>query len=480
MSATSPTHTIGPLAFRLDPDTGMIRDLRFHGHEILRAIYPAVRDSRWGTPQPGVTPVQTSSDGSRLTLKLAARVSHAGIDCEWQAEIVAHASGSLEYRWRGKALREFATNRTGLCVLHPAEISGAPCVVEHADGQILAGWFPGAIAPHQPFKNMRAITHVAPGGAEVCVRMEGEVFEMEDQRNWTDASFKTYCRPLEWPRPYRLEAGAVVEHIVRVSVQGVPSAHATAPATGTAAEPVRVPRIGCTLPEPVPAGLRERLLALKPAHLRVETTAAELDATLAWAGREAGAFGCELHLAIRAADRPPPRERFPADCLVALFDPAGNAPTAEILAAWRDAGFARIAAGTVNHFTELNRNRPPAHGAHSHTTFGINAQVHAFDDASLDETLTQHAVVARHAQILGVGRPVCVAPLILGPTARTDDHRLHTAFAAEWTRQSLAHLGGTGCVESVTLFLTHGPGGVLREDGPSPLEILLRSLAEQR
>ncbi len=40
--------------------------------------------------------------------------------------------------------------------------------------------------------------------------MEGEVFEMEDQRNWTDASFKTYCRPLALPIPYRLEPSTPV------------------------------------------------------------------------------------------------------------------------------------------------------------------------------------------------------------------------------------------------------------------------------
>ena len=37
--------------------------------------------------------------------------------------------------------------------------------------------------------------------------MEGDTFEMEDQRNWTDASYKTYVRPLALPWPYTLRAG---------------------------------------------------------------------------------------------------------------------------------------------------------------------------------------------------------------------------------------------------------------------------------
>ena len=32
----------------------------------------------------------------------------------------------------------------------------------------------------------------------------GETFEMEDQRNWTDASFKTYCTPLSLPYPIKI------------------------------------------------------------------------------------------------------------------------------------------------------------------------------------------------------------------------------------------------------------------------------------
>jgi hypothetical protein len=40
--------------------------------------------------------------------------------------------------------------------------------------------------------------------------MEGDVFEMEDQRNWSDASYKTYVRPLALPWPYRIPAGETV------------------------------------------------------------------------------------------------------------------------------------------------------------------------------------------------------------------------------------------------------------------------------
>ena len=52
--------------------------------------------------------------------------------------------------------------------------------------------------------NMRAITHEFAPGAKVDCRMEGDVYEMEDQRNWMDASYKTYVRPLAEPWPYTI------------------------------------------------------------------------------------------------------------------------------------------------------------------------------------------------------------------------------------------------------------------------------------
>ena len=49
-----------------------------------------------------------------------------------------------------------------------------------------------------------------PACASTC-RMEGDAFEMEDQRNWIDASYKTYVRPLALPWPYTIATGRAVQ-----------------------------------------------------------------------------------------------------------------------------------------------------------------------------------------------------------------------------------------------------------------------------
>jgi len=48
--------------------------------------------------------------------------------------------------------------------------------------------FPRDVAPHQPIHRHPAIAHEVAPGITAEVRFSGDVFEMEDQRNWTDAS----------------------------------------------------------------------------------------------------------------------------------------------------------------------------------------------------------------------------------------------------------------------------------------------------
>src|SRR6202790_3111519 len=68
-------------------------------------------------------------------------------------------------------------------------------------------------------KTLRAITHEFLPGLKVACRMEGDTFEMEDQRNWSDASFKTYVRPLALPWPYTLAKGTSFTQSVSVNVR---------------------------------------------------------------------------------------------------------------------------------------------------------------------------------------------------------------------------------------------------------------------
>src|SRR5690606_37304554 len=128
------------------------------------------------------------------------------------------ADGRVSFRITGHAIEEVITTRAGFCILHPASAAGLPCSVRHSDGSVEDTAFPDKIAQHQPLFDVSAITHQPAPGLRVTVEMAGDVFETEDQRNWTDASFKTYCRPLSKPYPYTLEKGSSFEQEMVVTV----------------------------------------------------------------------------------------------------------------------------------------------------------------------------------------------------------------------------------------------------------------------
>ena len=60
----------------------------------------------------------------------------------------------------------------------------------------------------------RSLKHQVMPGVTATVLMEGNKFEMEDHRNWMDASYKTYVCSLLDPWPYTLKKGeAFVQRI---------------------------------------------------------------------------------------------------------------------------------------------------------------------------------------------------------------------------------------------------------------------------
>src|SRR5690606_9271247 len=78
---------------------------------------------------------------------------------------------------------------------------------------------PVDVAPYDPFKNIKSMTWES-SGQRFTLGFEGDLFETEDQRNWGDASFKTFCTPLDKPFPMQLKKGDTVFQKIRFSPEG--------------------------------------------------------------------------------------------------------------------------------------------------------------------------------------------------------------------------------------------------------------------
>ena len=279
-------------------------DIAYDGRVVLRSVRAVIRDRNWDTAALVVDRI----GGSDLALTLHVHSKGLGSGLRGIVRAEVRGPGRLRLLTDLESQSAFETNRTGLVVLHPPGLAGARLDVHHSGGTVEHARFPERISPHQPAFDIAALSW-SHGGLDVDVRFAGDVFEMEDQRNWTDASYKTYSRPLALPFPYSLAAGERVVQSIDVSVSGTP----------TAADPDSVARIrleegpalpaiavsAATAPDPTPAPTPAD--SAGPASVLVELDLAT--AQLARCARPGRGIRSPARRAVRARRRRPDEHR---------------------------------------------------------------------------------------------------------------------------------------------------------------------------
>ena len=508
--------TAGPLTAELD--AGNLRHIRFGGVEIIRAISFVVRDRNWGTYNPSITDLSVhEADG--FTVSYRARAGDGAQSFGYAARIRGNPDGSVDFEAEGLAETDFETNRTGFVVLHPiVGVSGRPVTVEHVDGTVVERAFPDLVDPVQPLMDLRALTHEPAPGLRVTCRMEGDAFEMEDQRNWTDASYKTYVRPLARPWPYVLPAGGGLVQAVRLRVAGPPPRPAAARGSialtlGPALGPV--PRLGLGLDPDEIGPTRDRAAAVRALGPRVlvchydprrdhgRETLRALAETAALVGAEpwleavvARVEGFDEEIAALGRDLAALGSPFPTVLLSPAADlkctlpgsPWPPAPPAAALFRAARAAFpgARIGGGVFSYFTELNRKRPPVDQLDL-VTFTTIATMHAGDDHSVMEGLESLPAIAGSAKAIAGDRPFAVGPSAIGmrhnpygdapmpnpgnirQAMTANDPRPRGLLGAAWALGFFARFAAGGA-ETITIGSTTGPFGALhtRREWPQP------------
>jgi D-apionolactonase len=513
----------GPL--RLVFDRGELRWIRLGEREVLRGIYAAVREEGWATVPAVLEDLEIEAEPESFRIRFRALHQRGRVRFAWDGRIEGHADGRIAFRMAGAAGSTFRRNRIGLCVLHPVEeCAGRPCIVETTDGDRLEQRFPVLVSPHQPFRNVRAILHEVTAGVEVEVRLEGETFETEDQRNWSDASFKTYGTPLHLPFPVEVAEGTRVEQSVSVFLFGVTAAplrQAAAAVPGAlpkrrnSTEPVVVqvagmpgvarPEIGlggaalAVLDEPAARVLRPLRLAHLRADLRLDGPGWEEALERAVANARALAVPLELALFLPGDSRPALRRLAarapglrPRVASWLLFRAADGTTADGDVAFAREAlgdvdPSARFGGGTDRHFAELNRRRSAALGL-DRLVFALTPQVHAFDECTIVENVASLRSVSETMRGFAGGAALAITPVTLRPRADprpassrdpgeepfTDDPRQGTPFGAVWTLAFLAAAAEAGFA-SLTFFELVGPRGVMEGTRAYPV---LHALAD--
>src|SRR5215213_8222256 len=206
----------GPLTAVLEG--GDLRYVKLGADTVVLRLYAAIRDRNWNTIEPRFLSYELDQDDDGFSVRFVAENVSSDVAFEWQGSIIGTPDGVITATMDGVARKSFLKNRIGWCVLHPMALAGVHATVETPDGTA-KGAFPDLISPHQPFIDMQSITHATASG-EIAIRFEGDLWEMEDQRNWTDASYKTYSTPLRLPYPVEIHEGDRVWQRVTIEARG--------------------------------------------------------------------------------------------------------------------------------------------------------------------------------------------------------------------------------------------------------------------
>lgn len=527
----------GPLTVEFEG--GDLRYIRLGQQELVRRVYVAIRDHNWNTIPGNLSDLRVEAASDSFTITFGVSHRAGPLHFEWRATITGARDGTVTYAMDGVAGSAFRYNRIGFCVLHPIrECAGRPYRAQSPAGPV-TGELPLLIGPQliengfeaPLFPSFSDLAVLLADGPEASFAFEGDLFEMEDQRNWTDGSFKTYCTPLALGYPHQAEEGQAFHQKVTIHAAPLPSLTDAAAAFPRVDETARLTvgdPLGHSLPEiglGTPQGshdedLTPREAALlsqtRPAHLKAELHLGDgrWPAALDKATRAARQIGTRLELALFLDDNAGAavatlKQRLAGVPLARLLvfheSEASQAATSPrwVELVRRSLGEAFpglvIGGGTNGNFAELHRAWPDVSGMDC-LSFTINPQVHATDERSLIEALEaqESTLQTARAHCGGTPRsqsrdqvPICVSSVTLKPpfnqAAReaeeppdpnelpsSVDPRQMSLFAAAWTVGSLRALTEAGAA-SVTYYETTGWRGLLETERGNPLPGRFRS-----
>lgn len=297
---------------------------------------------------------------------------------------------------------------------------------------------------------------------------------MEDQRNWTDNSYKTYCRPLELPFPYTLKKGDRIHQRIAISVQdgheSISGATRDYQLSYNSSQFLPLPKIGIGKRRDYQLTNQEIGLlkkvgfdhydvdivfneSCKPEIEKALLEAKELDLSLKLKIWFSDNYKKEIDLLARIIGFN--QERISS----ILILESGEMVTSDqflsnvIPSIKKVFPQAKIRAGTISNFAELNRNRIRNTNL-DFIAFSMNPQDHAFDNLTLVEILKGQSATVEKARSFATEKKIHISPItfkiqkqpaVSHKETREElleqiDMRKMSLFGAGWTLGSIKHL----------------------------------------
>jgi len=470
--------------------------VRHAGVVVIDRLFAAVRDLDWSTFAADVVEVSAATEPSLVRVSVDER-GGTGFTSKTLIEIAAN--GMLTARVEVVAAIAMAVNRWGfnLCLgagLYAGSRVDACNVTETV--------FPRSIAPQLSengvllgmFPPARRLVVARPDGLRLEVESVGQLLEVEDQRNWTDATYKVYSGSLQADLPLTLLPGDRLTQVLtaRWTTPAGSAVHETSagstPASAAWGDIVELPRIGVqgsdAMRHEVSSKVVDQALRwLGVDHVRVDVEPDGSDVRLpTWCAAR------PVELAVLIDGNHPETVRalgeviadLPPRSWVLLHYAARRNTGAVDVDRFREltgAASVPVVPGTDVYFADLNRNPPVLRDGL--VSFSVIPTTHFTDLQAIFESLpVQSEVVAQARAQFSAG--IVVSPITLrlrgDPEGRSDDRslrgqilarhldrRLNDLSMGAWTLGSICSLASAGAV-SGTWHELIGPRGIVSRD----------------
>ena len=483
-------------------ESGFLRYIRLGGDEVIRQINHALRDFNWGTVPFKITNQKIVANANSFAIDYTAQINTDDIHFVWNCEIKGTEDSTIQFTIEGEALSSFKRNRIGFTILHPVkECAGLKMKITHPNGTTSENIFPEIISPHQPFMDIQAMEWQV-SGRTIRLDFYGDIFETEDQRNWIDDSYKTYCTPLSCPFPVVVEKGQKVRQEITLSISGERNnvkKTPTSPSVSISNTSCKLPKIGIgqsSEVEHLNDHEIETIRNVKFDHYQANLVLYEKDWAKKWERivKESELLHLPIELSlffehtsdeISAFRQTLPIYGYPEISMINVFNRDAHSTQKDTL----DIVFpvlrqlfpkSKIGGGTNAFFAELNRDRTPSENL-DYLVYSINPQVHASDNDSLVETLSAIPYTVKSTKVFSKNRQVHISPITFkmrwNPNATgekkikpdilpdTVDKRQLSLFGAGWLVGAINNMIHE-LPEAITFFETVGLAGIMQSSMP--------------
>jgi hypothetical protein len=283
------TQRVEHAGFTFDIARAAIRNVTYEGAQLIDLVYTAIRPWDWSTLDPDEHTQSVEFLGENCVVKIT---DIFGSSMQGTTKLTIEPNGKFVIDYQLAGLERYEINRWGVCFcLHTGDWMGSSVLASGNTFKLLKEISPQRVidgVTQGLFPASNDMHFLAPDQRSLKVLSTGKVLEAEDQRNWTDNTYKIYSGSLSEPRPFVIDKGITWNQKVQFEVTAPKSAVKDGSQI-IAREISALPRIGVQFNEESSLAidaLEQALFILDIDHIRVneESLTSQKIATISKSG----------------------------------------------------------------------------------------------------------------------------------------------------------------------------------------------------